>query len=37
VVTMILDQLLHMREKRAMINKMNMVIGVFFSEVGTPS
>jgi len=35
VVTMILDQLLHVREKRAIINKMNMVIGVFFSEVGT--
>jgi hypothetical protein len=35
VVTVIIDQLLHVREKRAMINKMNMAIGVFFSEVGT--
>jgi hypothetical protein len=35
VITLIIDQLLHMREKQSMINKMNMVIGVFFSEVGT--
>lgn len=25
-----------MREKRALLNKLNMVIGAFFSEVGTP-
>ena len=35
IVTLILDQLLRMREKRAMLKKMNMVIGAFFSEVGT--
>src|SRR4030042_3285931 len=35
VVTLIIDQLLRVREKRAILNKMNMVIGVFFSEVGT--
>lgn len=34
IVTLILDQLLRMREKRAMLKKMNMVIGAFFSEVG---
>jgi len=32
---MIIDQLLSRREKRAMLNKLNMVIGAFFSEVGT--
>lgn len=35
VITLIIDQLLQVREKRALMNKMNMVIGVFFSEVGT--
>ncbi len=35
IVILILDQLLRMREKRAMLKKMNMVIGAFFSEVGT--
>jgi hypothetical protein len=35
VVTLIIDQLLRVREKRAMLSKMNMVIGAFFSEVGT--
>jgi hypothetical protein len=35
VITLIIDQVLHIREKRAMLNKMNMAIGVFFSEVGT--
>ncbi len=34
-VTLILNQLLNMREKLAMLNKMNMVIGTFFSEAGT--
>jgi hypothetical protein len=34
VVTLIIDQLLRIREKRAMLKKMNMVIGAFFSEVG---
>jgi hypothetical protein len=35
LVTLIIDQLLSIREKRAMLKKMNMVIGSFFSEVGT--
>lgn len=35
LVTMVLHQLLHHREKKAMLNKLNMVIGAFFSEVGT--
>jgi hypothetical protein len=34
-VTLILNQMLNMREKMAMLNKMNMVIGTFFSEAGT--
>ena len=34
LVTLLLNQLLSMREKRLMLKKMNMVIGVFFSEVG---
>jgi hypothetical protein len=34
LVTLILNQLLNMREKLAMMNKMNMVIGTFFSETG---
>jgi len=35
LVTMVLHGLLSHREKRAMLKKLNMVIGVFFSEVGT--
>lgn len=34
LVTLLLNQLLSMREKRLLLKKMNMVIGVFFSEVG---
>lgn len=34
-VTLIIDRLLNAREKRSMLNKLNMVIGAFFSEVGT--
>jgi len=33
-VTLVLHQLLRYREKKAMLNKLNMVIGAFFSEVG---
>jgi len=36
MVTMIIHQLLTMREKKALLKKLNMVIGAFFSEVGTP-
>lgn len=35
LVTLILDQLLNIRERRATLNKMNMVIGAFFSEAGS--
>ena len=35
LVTLIIHRLLSAREKRAMLKKMNMVVGVFFSEVGT--
>ena len=35
MVTLIIDQVLRIREKRALLKKMNMVIGAFFSEVGT--
>ncbi|MDD5672912.1 MAG: hypothetical protein PHC61_02005 [Chitinivibrionales bacterium] len=35
VVTLILDRMLAVREQRLMLNKLNMVIGVFFSEIGT--
>ena len=34
LVTLILNQLLNVREKLVMLNKLNMVIGTFFSEVG---
>jgi len=35
LVTLILHQLLTRREKQAMLSKLNMVIGVFFSDLGT--
>jgi hypothetical protein len=35
LVTFILDRLLKRREKQTLLNKMNMVIGVFFNELGT--
>lgn len=35
LVTLIIHRLLGVREKRAMLKKLNMVIGVFYSEVGT--
>jgi len=35
LVTLILDRLLRNRERQAMLRKLNMVIGAFFSEVGT--
>ncbi len=35
LVTLIIHRLLTHREKRAMMEKLNMVIGAFFSEVGT--
>jgi len=35
IVTLIIHQLLENREKKAMFEKLNMIIGAFFSEVGT--
>jgi hypothetical protein len=35
LVTLILDRLLRGRERQVMLRKLNMVIGAFFSEVGT--
>lgn len=35
IVSLIIDKLISMREKRAMLEKMNMAIGLFFSEIGT--
>jgi hypothetical protein len=35
MVTLIIHRLLNEREKRSMLKKLNMVIGAFFSEVGT--
>jgi len=36
VVTLIIDQMLESREKQRRLEKLNMVIGTFFSIVGTP-
>jgi hypothetical protein len=33
-VTLIIERLLHHREKQALLKKMNMLVGAFFSEVG---
>lgn len=35
LVTLIIDQLLHEREKRSLLFKLNMIIGIFFSEGGS--
>ena len=35
LVTLIIHRLLSMREKRALLEKLNMIIGSFFTEVGT--
>lgn len=35
LVTIILHELLKLREKKALLEKLNMVVGAFFSEVGT--
>lgn len=34
LVTLVIHRLLHLREKRAIMDKLNMVIGTFFNEVG---
>ena len=35
LVALIVDRILDWREKQSMLSKMNMVVGVFFSEMGT--
>ena len=35
LVTLIIDQLLHEREKKALLQKLNMTIGIFYSEGGS--
>ena len=35
LVALIIDRVLEWREKQTMLSKMNMVVGVFFSEMGT--
>jgi hypothetical protein len=35
LVTLIINRLMVVREKRATLNKLNMIVGVFFSEIGT--
>ncbi len=36
IITLIIDQMLESREKKRRLEKLNMVIGVFFSRFGTP-
>lgn len=36
LVTLVLDSLLARRERDALLHKLNMVVGAFFSELGTP-
>ncbi len=36
VVTLIIDQMLKSREQQRRMEKLNMVIGIFFSRIGTP-
>ncbi|MEI7435058.1 MAG: hypothetical protein WCJ93_12485 [Methanomicrobiales archaeon] len=36
IITLIIDQMLESREKKRRMDKLNMVIGVFFSRFGTP-
>ncbi len=36
VITLIIDQMLESREKQQRMEKLNMVIGTFFSRIGTP-
>ena len=35
LVTVVIDKLIDRREKQSLLQKLNMVIGIFFSEVGT--
>ena len=35
LVTLVIDQVLHQREKQSFLHKLNMIIGIFFSEAGS--
>jgi len=36
IVGLVIERFISLREKRAMVHKLNMVIGTFYSELGTP-
>jgi hypothetical protein len=36
IVGVVIERLIALREKRALVHKLNMVVGTFFSELGTP-
>jgi hypothetical protein len=36
LVGLVIERFISLREKRALVHKLNMVIGTFFSELGTP-
>jgi hypothetical protein len=36
IVGIVIERLIALREKRALVHKLNMVVGTFFSELGTP-
>ena len=36
IVGLLIERLISIREKRLLVHKMNMVVGIFFSETGTP-
>ncbi len=37
LVILVIERLLNRREKRAMLNKLNMVVGAFYNEVDAPA
>ncbi len=36
IVGLVIERLISVREKRSLVHKLNMVVGIFFSELGTP-
>lgn len=36
IVGLVIERLISVREKRILVHKLNMVVGIFFSELGTP-
>jgi hypothetical protein len=36
IVVVVIERLIALRDKRALVHKLNMVVGTFFSELGTP-